>query len=97
LKLVEGNIEETLPKFLDSNPHLIVSLLHIDVDIYQPTKIGLELLVPRMPKGGVIVFDEINSRLFPGETKALDDALGLNSLRLYRFPYCPGLSYAIIE
>ncbi len=97
LRLIKGDIEETLPTFLDDNPYLIVSLLHIDVDIYQPTKIGLELLVPRIPKGGVILFDEINSKLFPGETEALKDVLGINSLKLSRFPYCPSLSYAIIE
>lgn len=97
LKLVEGDISETLPMYLDNNPHLIVSLLHIDVDVYQPAKIGLELLIPRMPKGGVIIFDEINSGLFPGETEALKDVLGLNSFRLCRFSYCPGLSYAFLD
>lgn len=97
VRLVQGDIETTLPNFIESNPHLIVSLLHLDADLYRPTRLGLELLVPRIPKGGLIVFDEINSRLFPGETIALIDAIGVNPLRIHRVPYCPSLSYAVIE
>jgi Macrocin-O-methyltransferase (TylF) len=95
--LVEGDIEETLPTFLSRNPHLIVSLLHIDVDIYKSTKKGLELLLSRVPKGGLIVFDEINNRKFPGETIALHEVLGISSLRIQRLHYCPCVSYVVIE
>jgi hypothetical protein len=95
--LVEGDIEETLPTFLSRHPHLIVSLLHIDVDLYKPTQKGLELLLSRVPKGGLIVFDEINNRKFPGETIALHEVLGISSLRIQRFHYCPCVSYVVVE
>ena len=97
VRLVRGDIETTLPSFIESNPHLVVSLLHLDADLYRPTRIGLELLIPRIPRGGVIVFDEINSRLFPGETVALIEAVGIRTLKLHRVSYCPTLSYAIVE
>ena len=97
LKLVRGNVMETLPRFLDENPHLIVSLLHLDVDLYEPTKLALECLVPRMPKGAVIMFDELNMRQFPGETLAAIESLGINNMRIVRFPYATCMSYVVIE
>jgi len=96
LKLIKGDLLKTLPEYLKDNPHLVVSLLHLDVDLYEPTKFALELLVPRMPKGAVIVFDELNMRQFPGETTAAIEAIGLNNLKLKRFPYATCMSYAII-
>ena len=40
-QLVEGDITETLPKFLENNPYQKIAFLHIDVDVYKPTKIIL--------------------------------------------------------
>jgi hypothetical protein len=97
VELVKGDIAKTLPDFLEKNPHLVVSLLHLDADLYEPTKIALELLVPRMPKGAIIAFDELNMQLFPGETLATMETLGLPNLRLRRFPFATSLSYAVIE
>ncbi len=97
VKLVQGDLMQTLPQYLDENPHLVVSLLHLDVDLYEPTKLALELLTPRMPKGAVILFDELNMRQFPGETLAAMETLGLNNLRLQRFPYATCMSYAVLE
>lgn len=97
VELVKGNVCETLPAYLEENPHLIVSLLHLDADLYAPTKSTLECLLPRMPKGAVIVFDELNMKLFPGETLAAMEAVGIPSMRLRRFPFATSMSYAVIE
>ena len=97
VQLVAGDIIETLPQYLQDNEHLVVSLLHLDVDLYEPTKLALELLAPRIPKGGVIFFDELNMKIFPGETVAVMEAIGLSKLRIQRLPYAPAVSYAIVE
>lgn len=96
--LVKGDFSKTGPQFLEDYPHLVVSCLYLDFDIYSPTKLALELFVPRMPKGSVIVFDELNEEAFPGETLALlkTDVIDLSSLKLKRFPFEPRISYAII-
>lgn len=96
VRLMEGNILETLPKFLNENPHIIVSLLHVDVDVYAPTKCILENVLPRMPKGGVVLFDEVNMKVFPGETVALAETVGIRNLKLNRFDFCPNISYVIL-
>lgn len=95
--LVQGDIAHTLPRYLAEQPHTVVSLLHLDLDLYAPTKVAIEHLVPRMPRGAVLVFDELNNRTWPGETVAVMEALGLNRLRIRRFPYEPHVSYAVIE
>lgn len=72
-RLIEGDIMETLPKFLEDNPGLKISLLHFDMDLYKPTKFALELLYPLVVKGGVICFDEYGLIPWQGETKAVDE------------------------
>jgi hypothetical protein len=73
IQLIVGDLFETLPKFLEENPGIRVSLLHLDVDLYKPTKFVLEHLYSRIPKGGVIVFDEYGLVPWEGESNAADD------------------------
>lgn len=93
VELVAGDVCETAPQYLVDNPHLVVSLLHLDVDLFEPTKALLETFVPRMPKGAVIIFDELNSPFFPGETQAVLDYLGLNERPIRKLPFHPWISY----
>lgn len=94
--IVKGDFDVTGPKYLEDHPHLVVSLLYLDFDIYAPTKRALEIFLPRVPKGGVVVFDELNEEAFPGETLAVMEQLDLNSLRIRRFDFEPRISYAIM-
>ena len=96
VELVRGDLCVTAPEYLRANPHLVVSLLYLDVDLYEPTKAALETFVPRMPKGAVIVFAELNAKMFPGETVAVDEVLGLKNLRIERFPSDSYLSYCVL-
>ena len=73
VKLVEGNIMETVPKFVDENPGVRFSLIHFDCDLYEPTKTALEYFWPRLSKGGICLFDEYAIKDWPGETKAVDE------------------------
>ncbi len=97
VELVRGDIRETLPKYVEENPHFMVSLLFLDLDVYEPTKVAIECLLPRMPKGAVIAFDELCSKHWPGETKALMDTVGIGKLRLRRPPFSTWMSYAILD
>ncbi len=97
VELVKGDISKTAPKYLDENPHLIVSMLYLDVDLYKPTKVMLETFVPKMPKGALIVFDELNAKMFPGETVAVDEVIGLKNIKIQRFPFDSYVSYTVID
>jgi hypothetical protein len=95
--LVRGDITKTIPEFVKTHPHLLVSLLFLDADLYEPTKVALEYLLPRMPKGAIVAFDELDNPQWPGESLALLDNPGINSLRLERFEWDPYISFASIE
>jgi hypothetical protein len=49
-----------------------------------------------MPKGSILVFDELNEEAFPGETLAVMEMLKMNSLRVQRFDFEPRISYAVL-
>ena len=52
--LVEGDVYESVPRFLEENPGLRISLLYFDLDLYGPTKFCLERLFPLVVRGGVV-------------------------------------------
>lgn len=97
VELVKGDLCKTGPQYLKDNPHLVVSLLYLDVDLYEPTKVALETFLPVMPKGAIIAFDELNAKMFPGETQAVQDVIGLRNLRIQRFPFDSYISYAVLD
>ncbi len=96
VELVRGDLAETVPRFVKDHPHLMVGLLFLDVDLYEPTKIALETFLPRMPRGAIIAFDELDNPLWPGETLAALDSGLFSSLRFRRLEWDPYISYAII-
>jgi Methyltransferase domain len=57
IRLEVGRIEDTLPQFLAREPGAI-ALVHIDCDLYPTTRFVLDHVLPHMPAGGVVVFDE---------------------------------------
>jgi len=95
VELVAGDACQMIPKYIEDNPHLLVSLLYLDFDLYPPTKATLEYLYPRVVKGGIIAFDELNCSEFPGETIALLETLDLKHAELHRFPFDPYISYLV--
>jgi O-methyltransferase len=51
------------------------SFVHIDVDLYEPTRDSLNFFYPRLNEGGVIVCDDYGSSVCPGATRAVDEFL----------------------
>jgi hypothetical protein len=97
VELVRGDMVSTIPEFVSSHPHLVVSLLFLDADMFEPTKTAIEHFLPRMPKGAVIAFDELDNPVWPGETLGAIEATGLNKLRLRRLDWDPYIAFAAIE
>jgi hypothetical protein len=88
---------KTMPRFIKENQHLVVSLLFLDFDLYEPTKVALTNFVPGMPKGAIIAFDERDNPIWPGETAALLDTVGMNRLRIERLQFDPYIGFAVVE
>ncbi|HEY1455007.1 MAG TPA: TylF/MycF/NovP-related O-methyltransferase [Candidatus Dormibacteraeota bacterium] len=96
VELVKGDATQTIPKFVADHPHLVVSLLYLDFDLYEPTRAALEAFVPRMPRGAIVAFDELDNPVWPGETLAALDTLGLGKLQLERMDFDPYVAFARI-
>jgi len=96
VELVKGDATKTIPKYIKDNQHLVISLLYLDFDIYEPTKVAINNFIPRMSKGSVIAFDELNTKNFPGETLALLETIGIKNLKLKKTKYDSYISYAQI-
>jgi O-methyltransferase len=71
VKFYKGWIPERFPEVKDFS----FGFVHLDVDLYQPTRDGLEFFFPRLEKGGAIVIDDYNFSQFPGARKAVDQFL----------------------
>ena len=92
-EIVKGDILETVPAFVKTRPDLVVAMLILDTDLYSSTKVALETFLPYMPKGAIVVLDEVAYRNFPGETAALRDVLDLNKIELKRLPFDSCVGY----
>ena len=96
-EIVKGDAVNKVEQYLDENPETIISLAYFDFDIYEPTKKCLDLIKPRLTKGSIIGFDELNDHDSPGETIALMESFGLNNIRLKRHRYASRVSYFEVE
>jgi len=93
VELIKGDAIITIPNYINKNKHLIVSLLFLDFDLYEPTIVAIEQFLPRMPKGSIIAFDEVNNEHWPGETLALLEKFDLNKYKLECFEFEPNISF----
>ena len=68
-----------------------------DLDLYKPTKEALKAVIPRLSKGSILVFDELNHNAYPGETVAFLETFSKNKVKLERLPYSASKSYFIVD
>lgn len=76
--LVKGYLADTLAACAVER----FCFVHLDVDIYESYKLGLEFFYPRLVSGGVILLDEYNDPPWPGCNKAGDEFLADKPERL---------------
>lgn len=95
IELVAGDVCDTVPAYVEANPQLRLSLLHIDVDLYEPTLACLKHLAPRVSRGGIILLDDYAA--FPGANAAIEEYFADARGKLRKFNYAPVLAYVVIE
>jgi hypothetical protein len=92
-----GDACKTIYDYFKKHPETIVAMAYFDFDLYEPTKVCLEAIKPRLVKGSILGFDELNDPDSPGETAALMEVFGLNNIGLRRYRYASRVSYFIVE
>ena len=68
VRVFQGYFPETVNKKLEQT---IFSFVHLDADLFEPTKNGLEFFYPRVSSGGIILIHDYNA--WPGCRKAVDE------------------------
>ncbi len=97
IELVKGDALKTIPRYIKSNKHLLISLLYLDFDLFKPTHVALKNFLPRMSKGSIIAFDELNDPKWSGETLSLIKSFDLKKVKLKKFSFEPHLTYIEVE
>ena len=83
LRLVKGKVEDTLNN--SNNIPDKIALLRLDTDWYESTKKELDVLYPRLQKGGVLIIDDYGH--WAGAKKAVDEYFATKPLWLHRIDY----------
>jgi hypothetical protein len=84
VKLIEGDASQAIDQLLSERPGLRFSLVHFDVDLYEPTAHVLNAIWERVPKGGILLFDEYGIEDWPGESAAVDEFLEAHPMQRVR-------------
>jgi hypothetical protein len=71
IKFYPGWVPDRFPEVSD----LTFSFVHIDVDLYQPTRDSFAFFYPRLAENGIMAFDDYGSPQFPGAKLAIDEVL----------------------
>lgn len=88
IELVEGDLGISAEAYVRENPGLRISLLHLDVDLYEPTMGALKALYPLVVPGGLVVFDEYAMTEWAGESKAVEEYFKGKPPQIQKFPFC---------
>lgn len=94
--LHKGGARESVQRFLESRPEAIVSLAILDMDLDAPTRVVLDAIQDRLVVGSVVVLDELNCPLYPGESVAFRSS-PFRFSRLVKSPYLPYAAYTVVE
>lgn len=70
INLIPGNIFHTLDDYLQQFPATRIALLHLDMDVKEPTQYALDKLFDRVTPCGLIVFDDYG--MVAGATEVVD-------------------------
>ena len=93
IQLIKGDITETVPRYLKSNPKLKISLLNLDVDFYEPSISILKNFYPKLSKGGILMLDDYG--VWDGETIAVNEYFRGKRIKIRKFSFSQTPSYVI--
>ena len=85
-RLISGEVTDTIPNFVKNNQGIRFSLVNLDFDTYEGTKVVLEELAPLISPGGIIILDEYGKEGW-GESDAVDDYVHKKGLEIKSVRY----------
>lgn len=80
-------------RFSDVDAH-VFALVHVDVDLYEPTLACLQFFAPRLVPGGMIVCDDYGFETCPGARLAVDEYVQAHRLPFVHLPTGQAIVFA---
>jgi len=74
-EFIKGDIIETVPKFSNDHKDLQISCMHLDTDLYLPTKISLQYFYPYVKEGGLVIFHDHGKDGITGINRCVEEFL----------------------
>ena len=94
-ELIKGDVHKTIPNFIKDKDSTKIALLHLDMDVYEPTKYAINKLFERMSSNGIILIDDYVA--VEGATRAIDEFLKpKKGLKLQKLTHYEVPSYIVV-
>jgi O-methyltransferase len=81
-RFYKGWIPERFPEVADR----AFAFVHVDVDLYEPTRASVAFFYPRLAAGGILVCDDYGFTTCPGATRAIDEFLADKPEKMLALP-----------
>jgi len=91
IELIKGDILNTAQEYVQNKPELRIAMLHVDVDLYEPTKKSLEVFFPHLVKGGIVILDDYGA--FPGANKAVEEYFKKEDYLIEQYNFSNAISF----
>lgn len=91
---IAGDISDTMPLFFEKNPNVRLAFVHVDVEVYEPTRTILECCWERIVPGGIMALDDFNGTT--GAGKAISEFFGcLGGITFQKKPFADAPTYVV--
>ena len=89
------DVTSELDRFFDQHPHIQFRIVFMDIGSYEATSACLPHFWPRLIPGGIMILDQFNHEMSPGETRAVRELLP--DLAVHAFPFTNHPSAYIVK
>jgi hypothetical protein len=83
------DLRTDLASFFGENNYMQFKLVFLDAGQYEIVRNCLEHFWPRLTSGGVLIFDQFNHELSPGETRAIKEFMPDARIQTFPFGWMP--------
>jgi O-methyltransferase len=80
-----------VPEVLNELPEGPYAFVHVDVDLYEPTRAAFEFAYERMSPGGILLCDDYGFDTCPGARRAVDELMATRPEPVVHLPTGQGL------
>lgn len=93
VKLIKGKIPKTILEYIAENSKMKIALLNLDIDIFDKDLKSLEILYPKITKGGILILNDYG--IFKPETKLIDKYFQNKNIKIQKLSFAKTQSYII--